>query len=129
VRGLAHPVVVGGAGGAGAANEAAAGPGPAFGFAGSAAGSAGGPGAGLPSPVGQLAAGRANPFAAFLSTYGAVPVSGNNMYQLLKNGEAVLLYPGGAREVGPLPHPPPAQPAGQALTRHPAPRAGFQAPR
>lgn len=39
-------------------------------------------------------------FSGFLSTYGAVPVNGKNMYALLQNGEAVLLYPGGAREVG-----------------------------
>jgi hypothetical protein len=38
-------------------------------------------------------------FSSLLSTYGAVPVNGKNMHQLLKNGEIVLLYPGGAREV------------------------------
>eukprot|EP00882_Tetradesmus_deserticola_P012818 GHRQ01013584.1.p1 GENE.GHRQ01013584.1~~GHRQ01013584.1.p1 ORF type:complete len:372 (+),score=160.97 GHRQ01013584.1:272-1387(+) len=38
-------------------------------------------------------------FSSLLSTYGAVPVSGKNMHQLLANGEIVLLYPGGAREV------------------------------
>jgi hypothetical protein len=38
-------------------------------------------------------------FSGLLSTYGAVPVNGKNMHQLLKNGEIVLLYPGGAREV------------------------------
>jgi hypothetical protein len=39
-------------------------------------------------------------FSSLLSTYGAVPVNGKNMHQLLANGEIVLLYPGGAREVG-----------------------------
>ncbi len=38
-------------------------------------------------------------FGNFLRTYGAVPVSGRNLFALLKQGEAVLLYPGGAREV------------------------------
>jgi hypothetical protein len=38
-------------------------------------------------------------FSGLLSTYGAVPVSGKNMHKLLANGEIVLLYPGGAREV------------------------------
>jgi len=33
-----------------------------------------------------------------LETFGAVPLSGRNMHALLKAGEAVLLYPGGARE-------------------------------
>eukprot|EP00238_Polyblepharides_amylifera_P004376 CAMPEP_0196575412 /NCGR_PEP_ID=MMETSP1081-20130531/4895_1 /TAXON_ID=36882 /ORGANISM="Pyramimonas amylifera, Strain CCMP720" /LENGTH=659 /DNA_ID=CAMNT_0041893709 /DNA_START=209 /DNA_END=2188 /DNA_ORIENTATION=- len=33
-----------------------------------------------------------------LTSYGAVPVSPKNMYQLLENGETVLLYPGGIRE-------------------------------
>ncbi|KAK3239240.1 hypothetical protein CYMTET_50824 [Cymbomonas tetramitiformis] len=36
--------------------------------------------------------------AGLLSAYGAVPVSARNMYNLLNNGEAVLLYPGGVRE-------------------------------
>lgn len=40
-------------------------------------------------------------FSSLLSTYGAVPVNGKNMHQLLANGEIVLLYPGGAREVRP----------------------------
>eukprot|EP00878_Enallax_costatus_P033569 GHUV01037089.1.p2 GENE.GHUV01037089.1~~GHUV01037089.1.p2 ORF type:complete len:100 (-),score=33.24 GHUV01037089.1:126-425(-) len=39
-------------------------------------------------------------FSSLLSTYGAVPVNGKNMHQLLAQGEIVLLYPGGAREVG-----------------------------
>ena len=42
---------------------------------------------------------RSSSFKSFMATFGAVPVSGKNFYQLLKNGEAVLLYPGGVREV------------------------------
>eukprot|EP00210_Caulerpa_lentillifera_P001865 g1794.t1 len=34
----------------------------------------------------------------FMTTYGAVAVSPMNLYRLLKQGERVLLYPGGARE-------------------------------
>lgn len=30
--------------------------------------------------------------------FGAVPVSGNSMFKLLKKGYSTLLYPGGARE-------------------------------
>ena len=41
----------------------------------------------------------AGSFSGLLSTYGAVPVNGKNMHKLLSNGECVLLYPGGAREV------------------------------
>jgi hypothetical protein len=36
--------------------------------------------------------------AGILSSYGAVPVSGRNMYRLMEAGEVVLLYPGGVRE-------------------------------
>ena len=32
--------------------------------------------------------------SSLLSSYGAVPVSGRNMYRLMENGEVVLLYPG-----------------------------------
>jgi len=32
------------------------------------------------------------------TTFGAVPVSGMNFYRLMKQGEAVLLFPGGVRE-------------------------------
>ena len=39
-------------------------------------------------------------FKSFMSTFGAVPVTGKNFFKLLRNGEAVLLYPGGVREVG-----------------------------
>lgn len=37
-------------------------------------------------------------FADFMTEFGAVPVSARNMIQLLKNGESVLLFPGGVRE-------------------------------
>ncbi|KAG2499012.1 hypothetical protein HYH03_003198 [Edaphochlamys debaryana] len=37
-------------------------------------------------------------FGRFLETFGAVPVSGKNLYSLLQGGEAALLYPGGVRE-------------------------------
>lgn len=37
-------------------------------------------------------------FGALLKTFGAVPVSGSNLYKLLSLNEAALLYPGGARE-------------------------------
>ena len=46
---------------------------------------------------------RASGFKSFMSTFGAVPVTGKNFFKLLRNGEAVLLYPGGVREVG-APH-------------------------
>ncbi len=39
-------------------------------------------------------------FRNFMTTFGAVPVGGRNFYRLLKNGEAVLLFPGGVSEVG-----------------------------
>ena len=37
-------------------------------------------------------------FSKMLTTFGAVPVSGKNLYKLLAAGEAVLLFPGGVRE-------------------------------
>ncbi|PSC68099.1 Acyltransferase chloroplastic [Micractinium conductrix] len=37
-------------------------------------------------------------FREFMTTFGAVPVSGFNMHRLLASGEAVLLFPGGVRE-------------------------------
>ena len=37
-------------------------------------------------------------FANFMTEFGAVPVSAKNMMQLLKNGESILLFPGGVRE-------------------------------
>ena len=36
-----------------------------------------------------------------MTTFGAVPVGGRNFFRLLQNGEAVLLFPGGVREVRP----------------------------
>lgn len=43
---------------------------------------------------------QASSFSSLLTTYGAVSVNARNMHKLLSLGEAVLLYPGGAREVG-----------------------------
>ena len=40
----------------------------------------------------------ANRFEAFMTEWGAVPVSGRNFFKLMAQGEAVLLFPGGARE-------------------------------
>ena len=34
-----------------------------------------------------------------MTTFGAVPVGGRNVFRLMQNGEAVLLFPGGVREV------------------------------
>lgn len=34
----------------------------------------------------------------FMAKLGAVPVTPRNMFRLLKAGESVLLYPGGAKE-------------------------------
>lgn len=79
-RGLAHPVVF-------------AGP-DVLAEAGAQGGMAGG---GNQAPEDRNAG--AMQFGSLLSTYGAVPVSGRNMHKLLEQGEMVLLYPGGAREV------------------------------
>jgi hypothetical protein len=38
-------------------------------------------------------------FRNFMTTFGAVPVGGRNFFRLLQNKEAVLLFPGGVREV------------------------------
>ena len=38
-------------------------------------------------------------FRNFMTTFGAVPVGGRNFFKLLQNKEAVLLFPGGVREV------------------------------
>ncbi len=38
-------------------------------------------------------------FKNLMTTFGAVPVGGRNFFRLLQNGEAVLLFPGGVREV------------------------------
>lgn len=81
LRGLAHPFVFqtgrrrGGQGG----GEGGAGPRGPFGE------SFGGGGAG---PGGQ----------GFFEQFGALPVSGKNLYRLLAAGEAALLFPGGVRE-------------------------------
>ena len=39
-------------------------------------------------------------FQGLMTTFGAVKVGGRNFFKLLQNGEAVLLFPGGVREVG-----------------------------
>jgi hypothetical protein len=85
-RGLAHPVVFAGPDALQTAGEQ-----------GGMLGGARGGGRGEEGEEGR----RANSmgFASLLSTYGAVPVSGRNMHKLLAQGEMVLLYPGGAREV------------------------------
>lgn len=41
-------------------------------------------------------------FKNFMTTFGAVPVGGRTFFRLLQNGEAVLLFPGGVREVSSL---------------------------
>eukprot|EP00210_Caulerpa_lentillifera_P009404 g8965.t1 len=41
---------------------------------------------------------RPNRMRNFITTYGAVSVSPKNLHELMKQGERVLLYPGGARE-------------------------------
>jgi hypothetical protein len=38
-------------------------------------------------------------FANFLVQWGAVPVGPTSLFKLLRNGECILLYPGGAAEV------------------------------
>lgn len=38
-------------------------------------------------------------FSSFMSTFGAVKVGGRNFFRMMQNGENVLLYPGGVREV------------------------------
>ena len=38
-------------------------------------------------------------FSNFMSTFGAVKVGGRNFFKLLQNGENVVLFPGGVREV------------------------------
>lgn len=40
------------------------------------------------------------PLDRLFETWGAVKVSAKNMIKLLQLGEAVLLFPGGAKEVG-----------------------------
>jgi hypothetical protein len=49
---------------------------------------------------GQGGAGQnAGGFSSFMTTFGAVPVTASNFFQLMQQGEAVLLFPGGVREV------------------------------
>jgi hypothetical protein len=48
-----------------------------------------------PEKGGQDAGG----FQGLMTTFGAVKVGGRNFFKLLQNGEAVLLFPGGVREV------------------------------
>jgi pimeloyl-ACP methyl ester carboxylesterase len=83
VRGLAHPVVFGGAGGAGGSGvEGKDDDDSSSNSNSSSNNNSGGPAS----------------FGAFLSTYGAVPVSPFNLHALLAAGETALLFPGGARE-------------------------------
>ena len=39
-----------------------------------------------------------NPVGDFFRLFGAVPVSGKNLYKLMANNDAALLFPGGVRE-------------------------------
>jgi hypothetical protein len=89
VRGLAHPVVFGGFGGGGGGEGGEGG-----------GGDGGGGDRGGSSSNGNGDGNGASPasFGAFLSTYGAVPVSPFNLHALLAAGETTLLFPGGARE-------------------------------
>lgn len=48
--------------------------------------------------AGSRAAASDPGFANFLVEWGAVPVGPSTLFKLLRNGEAVLLYPGGAAE-------------------------------
>ncbi|GIL71022.1 hypothetical protein Vretimale_4099 [Volvox reticuliferus] len=56
------------------------------------------PGRSTSGPDPRVTASEGSRFGHYLETFGAVPVSGRNLYQLLRQGEAVLLYPGGVRE-------------------------------
>lgn len=40
-----------------------------------------------------------NVFGSLLTTFGSVEVGGRNFFKLMQQGECVLLYPGGVREV------------------------------
>ena len=42
---------------------------------------------------------RSNVFGSLLTTFGSVEVGGRNFFKLMQQGECVLLYPGGVREV------------------------------
>ncbi|CAM9453397.1 unnamed protein product [Chrysoparadoxa australica] len=48
-------------------------------------------GQGAPQPLGDL-------IKDWMTTFGAVPVSGRNMHRLFQRNECVLLFPGGAKE-------------------------------
>lgn len=45
---------------------------------------------------------QSNVFGSLLTTFGSVEVGGRNFYKLMQQGECVLLYPGGVREVSTL---------------------------
>ena len=49
---------------------------------------------------GQQGANPSQGFGELMKSFGGVQVNGRNMFMLLQGGEAVLLYPGGVREVG-----------------------------
>lgn len=61
------------------------------------------PAGAVPLSRSGLAAGRGNrsdgTFGSFLTRWGAVPVGATNLFRLLRDGEAVMLFPGGASEV------------------------------
>jgi len=42
---------------------------------------------------------QSNVFGSLLTTFGSVEVGGRNFFKLMQQGECVLLYPGGVREV------------------------------
>ncbi|KAI3428285.1 hypothetical protein D9Q98_006664 [Chlorella vulgaris] len=113
-RGLAHPVIFAqameGTEGSGEAGSAAA---SSSSSSGSSSSSNGLPswdpiatfGAALQGMQGSSSSSRrsdtgggSNTFRDFMTTFGAVPVSGFNMHRLLAAGETVLLFPGGVRE-------------------------------
>ena len=79
----------------------------------------------MPPQRGEAAA-RGGMFggAIDISHFGAVPVSGRNLFRLLQRNEAVLLYPGGddARGPCPMPSPPPLAERSHASGRAHAPR-------
>ncbi len=109
VRGLAHPVifssqgrgggVTDGAGDGQESSPSSASASPVGGAAAAGRRPAGAGGAASP-PASPLPARQpsSNGFEAFMTEYGAVPVSGRNFHRLLSTGQAVLLYPGGVRE-------------------------------
>ena len=61
------------------------------------------PAGAVPLSRSGLTAGRGgrgdNSFGSFLARWGAVPVGATNLFRLLRDGEAVMLFPGGASEV------------------------------